>query len=523
MFLNILMLNFCKKTGRYIIYIIFVGSFLWVSSQLFFEKQSNAFFTSFTGYFQRQDVSEDKLSHLRIVYPDEPSSLEPTFNDPTVRQRTNNIYESLVMPDKGLNMQPALALSWGLLDSKTWAFRLRPNVFFHDGSTFDAEDVVGSINRALNHENSQLASLLESVKSIEIVDDLHLRVQTHYPDPLLLQRLSSVLIFPAEYQYEVDDFIPVGTGSYKFVEWDQGNKIVLERFENYWGAPAKFEFVDVISRFNKNERVMMFLNGDADFLAFVPFDAVNEIKKRDFDIAKVPSLEVQFLLFNMNSRVLADAESRKVVSLAIDREGFTNSLGEYANPINQFVSNGIFGFNPYISDYQYDLEEAERGAEEIGLKGKTLSLHIPKNLVVLGEHVRKQLGSIEVFVVVSYLEPEDFLKSLMRGSADMYFLGFRSMIGDSANFMDIVVNGGSGFAVPDYSNSKVDSLMQQSSVEFDPAVRIQRLQEIMRILVEEDVFGVPLFEYDTLYGFSDKIDFTPRIDGYIYFDELNLR
>jgi peptide/nickel transport system substrate-binding protein len=517
------MLNFCKKIGRYLFYIIFVGSFLWISSQLFWEKQTNVFLSSVTDYFQRQSSVDTQLSYLRVVYPDEPNSLEPTFNSPTVRQRINNIYEPLVKTDRDLKIQPALAISWGLLDQKTWDFRLRPDVVFHDGSSFGVEDVVGSINRALNYENSHLASLLSSIDSIEIVDDLRFKIRTHFPDPLLLQRLSSVLIFPAEYQYQTGEFLPVGTGSYKFVEWEKGDKILLERFEDYWGASSKFEFVEMISRFNKNERVMMFLNGDADFLAFVPFDAVEAIEERNFNIAKIPSLEVQFLLFNMNSKVLSDSQKRKVVSLAVDQKGFSDVLGEYANPINQFISNGIFGFNPYVSDHRYDLEEARVLAEQVGLKGKTLLLHLPKDLVILGEHVRKQLNSIDIFVIVSYLEPQDFLASLLEGKADIYFMGFRSMIGDSANFIDVLVDGGSGFAVPGYSNPKVEDLIQKSSIEFDPSVRVQQLQEIMRILVEEDVSGVPLFEYETLYSFIDKFDFNPRIDGFIYFDELNLK
>ncbi len=516
------MLDFCKKIVPKIFYLIFVGLFLISFSQLFFEKQTNVLFASFTGYFDRGISSFGEHPHLKIIYPEEPESLEPTVKTPVVRQRLNNIYEPLVKFDRDLKMGPALAVSWGLLDETTWDFRLRPDVVFHNGSSFGVDDVVASINRALKHESSQLGGLLASIKSIESIDNYRFRISTHLPDPLLLQRLSSVLIIPAEYENE-EDFDPVGTGSYRFYEWDRGDKIVLKKFEDYWGDSAKFDVVDMISRANKNERVMMFLRGDADFLAFVPFDAVDAITEREFRIERIPSLEVQFLLFNMESGILSDAERRKVVSLAIDQEGFSHLLGGYAHPISQFVSNGVFGFNPDIKFHEYDLEKASDLAEELNLKGKTLSLHLPKELVVLGEHVRKQLGLIDIFVVVSYLEPADFLGSLFEGKADIYFLGFRAEIGDSANFVDVLVHTDAEFNVINYSNPKVDSLIEKSFVELDPSVRIQYLQEIMMIIIEEDIFGVPLFEYDTLYSFSERLDFKPRIDGYIYFDELHLK
>lgn len=515
-------MKFIKKTIWFTSYLIFILAFLWVSGQLFFEKHTNALLASATEYFLREDVSFEEINHLRAVYPDEPQTLEPTFTDPIVRQRINNIYEPLVRPDRDLTMRPALALSWGLLDDTTWDFRLRPNVTFHNGKPFTVLDVIASLNRAMEHESSQLTGLLASIDSMQVVDELRFRITTRHPDPLLLQRLSSVLIIPAEFEEE-EDFAPVGTGSYKFSSWEQGDKISLERFEDYWGTVSKFEKVDMFSRLNKTERVMMFANGDAHFLAFVPYDTVDYLEERNFEIVGIPSLEVQFLVFNMNSKVLDDVEKRKVISMAVDQSGFVEQLGGYANPVSQFISNGVFGFNPRIEHHVYDLEKADLLAEDLELKEKTLTLHLPKGLTVLGEHMRQQLAEIGIYLLVSYLDPPDFLESITEGKADIYFLGFRASRGDSADFLDVVVHSDAEFNVANYSNPEVDSLIEQSFTEMDPSVRIADLQEVMRIIVEEDVLGIPLFEYNTLYSFVDSLEFTPRIDGYIYFDELRLR
>ncbi len=511
-----------KKLAGFVFYFIFILSFVWVSGQLFFEKQTNALLASVTEYFLREDVSVEKITHLKVVYPDEPQTLEPTLTDPTVRQRINNIYEPLVRPDRDLTMRPALALSWGLMDDTTWDFRLRPNVFFHDGTPFTVLDVIASLNRAMNHESSQLTGLLASIESMQVIDELRFRITTRHPDPLLLQRLSSVLIIPAEFE-EKENFEPVGTGSYEFLDWDRGDKITLKRFENYWDPISKFEKVDMFSRLNKTERVMMFVNGDAHFLAFVPYDTVDFLEERNFEIVGIPSLEVQFLVFNMNSTILDDVGKRRVISMAVDQTNFVEQLGGYAHPVSQFISNGVFGFNPRIEHHVYDLEKADSLAEELELKGKTLTLHLPMGLTVLGEHMRQQLAEIGIYLIVSYLEPSDFLASIQEGKADIYFLGFRASRGDSADFLDVVVHSDAEFNLANYSNPEVDLLIEQSFMEMDPSVRIADLQEVMRIIVEEDVLGIPLFEYNTLYSFTDSLEFTPRIDGFIYFDELRLK
>lgn len=515
-------MDFLKKLARNLFYGIFVLGFVWISAQLFLERQTNNLLTSVFDYFESDQGLENQLKVLRVVYPDVPQSLEPTFNDPVIRQRINNIYEPLLRTDRDLTMRPALALSWGLTNERTWDIKLRPKVVFHDGSTFDAQDVVASINRAKKFKGSQLANILASIDKVVIVDDLNIKIKTFEPDSLLLQRLSSVLIIPSEYENE-KDLSPVGTGSYRFVSWDEKRTIKLEKFNDYWGPVAKFLEVDMLAEPNKNKRVGMFLKGDADFLAFVPFDAVSVVEDKGFKIVGMPSLEVQFLLFNMDSKSLNDVENRKIVSWAIDQGTLAESLGEYAHPVSQFVSNGVFGFNPDIPSHKYDIDKALSLVEESGLKGNTLTFHIPKGLTALGEHVRKQLSGIGVNVVVSYLDPEDFFASLNEKKADIYFLGFRADLGDSGDFLDALVHTGAEFNVANYSNENVDILIERSLKEMDHAVRIVDLQEAMRVLIVDDVLGVPLFEYETLFSFSDKLDFKPRVDGFIYFDELILK
>lgn len=509
-----------KKLLVNILYFVFILGFAWVSGQLFFEEKTNQLLADVKGVFVEETVyAGPKIKELRVVYPDEAISLEPTLADPVTRQRLINIYEPIVRADRDLKMRPALAISWGLLDSYTWEFRLRPDVVFHNGSLFTADDVMASIERAREYAGSEFKDVLASIEEVTKVDDLTLRVKTFAPDPLLLQRLSTVLIIPAENEQK-ENFSPIGTASYSFVSWKQGENVKLKRFEDYWGKTAKFETVTLIPKVNKVERVQMLIDGEADLLAFVPFDAAEFVKQQKFQIAAIPSLEVQFLLFNFDSKLLAEVDARRAVSLAMDTSSLTSLLGSYARPVNQFVSNGIFGFNQNIEEHEYDLEKAQILAEESQLVGKTLKLHLAKGLDVLGEHVRTQLDEIGINVIVSYLELDKLWDSIANSDADLYFLGFKADFGDTGDFLDIVIHTNGSFNVANYSDKVVDELIDSSKIEMDPTKRLSALQEIMRLIVTEDVIGVPLFEYETLYAFSDGLDLQPRIDGFLYFDEL---
>lgn len=505
---------------RYTFYTLFILSFIWVSAQLFFERETDNVLASVKNIFgSRQETST--LTHLKVIYPDDALSLEPTLLDPATRQRISNIYEPLVKTDRDLNLQPSLAVSWGIIDDKTWAFSLRPDVFFHDGSAFNAEDASASIRRAILYPGSELISMLDSIdiEGVDVINDFMIRVTTTAPDPLLLHKLSNVLMIPQEYEKE-EDFRPIGTGSYELNSWIPGDKLRLKRFADYWGESSNYEEVEMIVRLNKSERVNMFLDDEAQLLAFLPFDAVSAVKERGFQITSIPSLEVQFLLFNMQSKYFNDVRNRQVFSLAIDQDALTEAVGGYARSVNQFVSNGIFGFNPAIKPHEYDLEKAKKIAQETGFIGKTVYFHLPKGLDVLGEHVRQQLSKIGVYVVISYMEMDKLWESIKGSSADLYFFGFKSDLGDSSDFLNVVVHSLGSFNVGNYANSEVDNMINLALISMDPVLHLENLQEAMRVVVEEDIIGIPLFEYETLYSFVDDIYVEPRIDGLIYFDEI---
>lgn len=495
-------------------YGVFLFAFAWVSGQLFFEQQTNQLVASVAGAFSNSSKLEnDAVNQLKVIYYDEPAVLEPGMSDPAIWKRVINIYEPLVKTDRDLNVKPALAVDWGLIDDLTWEFRLRPNVSFHDGSSLDTQDVVASVER------NQSFGGLKSIKHVKALDSLIFRIETINPDPLLLQKLSRVLVFPSENKDEKELSV-IGTGSYRLGSWEKGKVMNLERFDGYWGEPSKFKEVQIFYVANKSDRVNSFLNGEADLLDFVPYDAVYAVEEGDFEIVSIPSLQVESIFFNTGAEFFKEKENRKVISMLVDQKYLINLLGGYAQAVTQFVSTGVFGFNPEIAAHKYDLEEGRRMVEKNGLKGKLIQIHFPKDFSFLGEYLRTQMTEVGLVPVISYMDMDKLWDSMQKGDADLYFLGYRAELGDADDFFGTIPYSKGDFNITHYKNPEVDKLIESSRMEMDQSKRLAQLQRAMKTIVEEDVIGVPLFEYQTLFTFNDKISLIPRLDGFIYFDEL---
>jgi peptide/nickel transport system substrate-binding protein len=509
------------KILKFSFYSFFLIGFTWVSAQLFFEDQTNEFLASVT---ETDELNKFELKELSVVYASEPVGLEPTLMDSVSRQALLNIYEPLVKFDRDLTPTSSLALSWGLIDDNTWEFKIRPDVRFHDGTEFGVGDVVASFDRAFAFNGSEVRSYLNSISSYSAIDDYTFRIKTLDPDPLLLQKVSNVLIVPEEIAYdpEVID-VSVGTASYQFDTWEKGDRLYFDRFNDYWGERSVYEEVEMIFRINKIERVNMLLSGEAHFLGFVPFDAVDYVLSEGFNVTSIPSLEVQFLLFNVGSKHFKDVANRKAFNFAIDRESFTEIVGGYARPVNQFVSNGVFGFSPVVDKNVFDPDLAAEIFVETGLEDKTVHFHLPIGLDLLGEHVRTHLADVGVNVVVSYLEIDKLMDSIENRDADIYFFGFKSDNGDASDFFNVVVKTDGEFNAAGYSSSDVDSMIAQATTSMNLKNRIEILHSLMKLVVDRDRIGVPLFEYETLYSFIPELNYDPRVDGFIYFDEIKIK
>lgn len=483
---------------------------------LFFKDEYNDLFEGYLHEAPEKFMTSDRT--ISIAYSFDSESYEPTFFDPITRSRLVDVYETLVKTDNNLQFKPNLSLSWGRLSNTKWEFKLRPNVTFHDGSSFDSEDVISSFNRAKDYEESGLKGILSTIESIDKIDDLTIHISTKRPDPILINRISTVFIFPSEME-SFDS--PTGTGAYKFLTHENGS-VELTRNTEYWGEPPYYENIEITTIPNRFDRFDALSKGDVQILANVPPSFAQELMSDPaITVSSVPSLEVNFLMFAMNSEIFSDKRIREAISLAFDKRAFVAFSNGYARKSDQFVSTGIFGFNPNIKDKEQDIEKAKSIIREFDpFKRLEVVVDITEGADSIGDYINQQLSQIGVSAKINILSWDDLLSKILARESDMYYLGWRSELGDASTFFENAVYSTGRFNGGGYMSEKVDQLIELTMENLDIKKRLEQLHQIMQIIVEEDIIGVPLFESDIIYGIRAGVNFKPRLDGYIYAQEI---
>ena len=183
-------------------------------------------------------------------------------------------------------MIPALAVSWKLRDDRTWEFKLR-DVRFHDGTPFVAEDVAYTLNRVPRVKNSPASYSIytKAVTSTEIVDPHTILLRTDGPYPLLPSDLVNIFIIPHELGPDpaTEDFNngknAIGTGPYRFVSFTPGDRIEMERFDDYWGDKPHWKHVTYRIISNDASRTAALLAGDVGIIEFVPPTDLPSLRK----------------------------------------------------------------------------------------------------------------------------------------------------------------------------------------------------------------------------------------------------
>ncbi len=472
--------------------VVFLALITAVSWFLFREEGTPPLFSD----LQQSEQLSKTYDTLTVAYDQPLSTYEPTASDIVSRGYLVNIYEGLVRFDRNLNVEPALALSWGMVSDTVWQFKLRPNVLFHDGSSFEASDVVASVERAK----------IDSIDRVQAVDDLTVRFYTREPDPILPNKLTLLFMVPAALPDAVRS--PVGTGPYAF-DRREGDTLHLTRFAGYWGDKPPFPKAELQSVPDKFKRYESFLAGEIDVLAQVPPVFVEPLLMQQYLIASQPSLEVHFLMFGWKNpeSALRHRELREALRYAFDFKELERLAGGFAHPAGQFVSRGILGYNPALDPVPYDLEKARgllRGLPE----NLSLTVDLPEGVEAFGAYIEQQLKTIGIQPAITFWAAEKYQDHIFSGRSEVFFFGWRSELGDAGDFFTNLVR-------EHYADNGVGELIAAMERNVFESLRAEQLQKLMATVVEEEIIGVPLFETDVLVGIQPTIEWEPRIDNLI--------
>ncbi|WP_226779941.1 ABC transporter substrate-binding protein [Oceaniglobus trochenteri] len=458
---------------------------------------------------------------LDVALNSPPAGLDPhlvtAFN--SVLIASPNIYEALTGINADLDITPALAESWEISeDGKTYTFKLREGATFHDGSTFDAEDVAASLRRVLSEKiASPLASRISPITDIEVVDPATIRLTLDAPFAPLLASLATVAIVPAEFEDDPDALqkTPVGTGPFAFAEWQPNGYISLTAFDGYYmdGLPkigeVRFHFVPESATAQAG-----FLAGDYDLLPGI--DPATSLT-----LSANPNIEIQdtrdlsYTLIGMNASVapLDNPEVREAVNMLLDRQSIIDAAlfgaGVPAGPLSPALTSWAVDTSEYAC-YTQDVEGAKA---KLALSGVTEPLKI--RMIVLprqdardiAQVAQQQLaaGGIEVELVNQ--EIGQFVQDWRNSNFDMFVSANGGAIDPDLYFYRTFYGGGST-NVFKYDNPEIDALLDEGRSVTDMEKRQEIYADLQkRLACQGPVAHIAYGDLMTAVG--------PKVEGFV--------
>ncbi|MEO0691627.1 MAG: ABC transporter substrate-binding protein [Pseudomonadota bacterium] len=464
-----------------------------------------------------------------IVIGSEPTTLDPHAADDGGEKAVNdNVFETLMVRDTEGNLGLGLAAAEPTqVDPTTWEFTLKPGMTFHNGEPLDAAAVAFSVERMIDPDlNSEQLSYFSTMSGAEVIDDVTVHIKTSGPDPILPARMYYFMIVPPEAS-QADDFAeaPVGSGPYKFVSWDRGNQIVLEANADYRdGAPAisqvTYRFIE-----EPGTRLSTLLAGEVDLVTNLLPEFMGQVPQA----ASMRGLEHPMVLLNADGGITADARVRQALNYAIDKEALASALfeGQAQVEAGQLLGPTYFGFNDAITAYPYDPDQAMALLEEAGAAGGDITLVSTAGRWLkdreLTEVVAGFWSAVGLNVDVQIYEFDEYLQRLFRSedgqrSDAIFVVSGNELLDADRSFSAYLAPSGFGAS---NSVEQLEEWITAARTEIDLDARQALYEQVVEYAHEEALLTF-LLNINNIWGMSERLSWTPRVDGKMFVSTMSV-
>lgn len=478
---------------------------------------------------------------LVVSSPQDPGSWDPidTFLINWASAATN-IFDGLTYRGPDMKLVGALAESWEELDEgKRIRFKLREGVTFHNGEEFNADAVKYTFDRLLGDEGAKgpQRSNYVAISSVEVIDPLTVDFNLSAPDPVLLTKLAGygAMIVPPKYIEENGDahfnLNPVGTGPFKFVAYDPTVSLKLEAFDGFWGDKAKLSELEYRFISEPSTAVAELQAGRVDVVIppTIPVSMVPTIEADpNLELASVTSPTVWALRYNTRDGITADANVRKALIMAVDRETIVKEiLGGQADVVATFQSPLSFGYDEAVKPLPYDPAEAQRLLSEAGVQpGAEVQIDVRGNDATFGEVAQAVAAYLSTVGVVAKIQPyevntmlNDIIPQGKTGA--MFQQGWGGWTFDYDNTAYSMYHSGEKWNPYD-SDGELDKLLESQRPLTDRAERERILKEIA-LYVADRALEMPLYNSKALYGVNKRVkNFDPAPDNRLRLDKVEV-
>ena len=461
---------------------------------------------------------------LRIGLAEDPDILDPTMARTYVgRIVFASFCDKLFDIDEKLNIVPQLALSHEISDDgQEVTIKLRPGVKFHDGEPFDAEAAKFSLERHLTLPGSFRKPELATVDHVDVVDPLTIKLVLKVPFSPLIAQLTDragMMVSPKAVKEQGDKFglHPVCAGPYKFVERVQQDRIVFEKFADYWNKDNVFiDRLVYLPIVDATVRLANLKSGGLDLIERVLATDIKDVRA-DSRIKLSTALELGYLALTINVNndknkgPLSQSEKvRQALDLSIDREAINQVVfnGEFT-PGNQWVSPEHPYYQKAFPIQKRDIAKAKALLKESGAAlPVSVDLMVPKGPEneAVAQVLQSMAAEAGFDLKIRLIEFATSFKQAQAGEFQAFLIGWSGRIdpdGNSYVFLHTNAPQNDG----KYSNPEADKALEDARLITDPAQRKAIYEKLTKIVLNDE----PLIY---LYHRKLLIAHTTKLEGY---------
>ena len=458
---------------------------------------------------------------VRVGIDVDAGTLDPRLARDTSAYRTTDlIYDGLVRLSPDLKPEPNLAQSWQNPDPKTWIFKLRDGVTFHDGSPLTADDVVFTFQTLLKPEmNAPLRSLFTPIAKVEAPDPKTVVFTLSSPYAPLLTYLEMGIVSKKAVEGGVDIGLkPIGTGPMKLARWDRGSRMILEPNPSHWAGASKLKELQLIVISDNTARAQAFEAKDLDLIQspLSPQDIKRLQANANFGNVVTSGLGITYLNFNAGEAVLAEPKLRRALAMLVDQKTIVGDIYQGVDRIaTSILLPSSWAYSANIKQPAFDVAGAKKAIEALGWKlagnvymkdGKKLSVVLSThsedpNRVQSVEFIQRvfQQAGVEAQVRVTDW-PAFSTNYVQKSQHQVALLGWLNIV-DPDRLMYSQFHSKGTLNWSKYNNPALDKLLDDAREALDINVRKAAYGKAAQILADEVPYYVLSYQgYQVFYS-----------------------
>ncbi len=402
-----------------------------------------------------------------------------------------------------------LVESWQMVDPKTFTFKLRPSVKFHDGTAWDAEGAKFNLDRMLTNKKSTAKTYVEAIKSVDVVDPMTIRVNLNTPSAALLVNLSGVvgpvsIVSKAAVEKMGDDAFnakPVGSGPFEFVEWRRDDRVITKKYASYW-------------RMGIDGQPLPYVDGAVFRLISDPAVSLVEMKAGTLDVSVEPEAKdvagiksnpdlvywehpsaISGRSMGMNQKqgpFATNLKLRQALLYSIDRESMAKALSFGIGEPYRYVYwvKGSLGYDETLPSYGFDLARSKQLQTEAGFpNGTDITLSVisrPLDMRV-GEILKQMWDQAGFRTTIESMERLAWIDKLKNFNFHVAFWGGLVGADPDQNTRNLATGAAGNWS--GWSDPRMDKCLEEGRGTYDAKERDTIYKRCQRLIYDEAYVG----------------------------------